>query len=127
MFQYARQYLIDHSQYAPNVLKDIPPDRKFPLVVIKKEGPYLKDETLKRREKKMKLIYDIEIYAINQKTEPRQVIVEELRELLIDVFFDHYGMDISLSIPEPNADENVARWSLVFKGLIDENKRIYRR
>ena len=127
IFKYARQYIKENSKYSPTILKDTPPDKKFPLIIIKEINPLLQDETLKKGEQKFKIVYEIEIFTMNNGNITKQTITKELKELLINVFFEYYGMNIKANKQIPNIDSNLDRWYLKFEAIIDENKKIYRR
>lgn len=127
IFKYARQYIKENSKYSPTILKDTPPDKKFPLIIIKEINPLLQDETLKKGEQKFKIVYEIEIFTMNNGNIAKQTITKELKELLINVFFEYYGMNIKANKQIPNIDSNLDRWYLKFEAIIDENKKIYRR
>lgn len=108
-------------------MKDTPPALKFPLVIIKEVQTKLNDETLKKGEQRFLVQYEIEIYTINQENAVKQEITKELKYILFNIFFCHYGMDIKANQQLPNGDNDVHRWQLKFQAIIDENNKIYRR
>lgn len=127
IYRYARGYLEAKSQYAPQVKKDTPPSKKFPLVIIKEVRDNLYDENLDKTDQRFRIGYDIEIYTMNKGTIAKQTIANELIKLLNDVFDEHYGMNRRFNREIQNIDTDVYRWKMRFEGKIDEKKRIYRR
>lgn len=127
MFKYAQTYVKEKSQYSPTVLKDTPPNKKFPLVLIKQIQDDLYDENLDKTDQKFNLVYEIEIYSMNKDKIAKQVITNEIVHLINDVFDEHYGMRRINNKEAPNIDTDVYRWNMKFRAKIDENKRIYRR
>ena len=57
----------------------------------------------------------------------KQTIAKELKNLINDVFDEHYGMNRRFNREISNIDTDVYRWKMRFEAKIDENKRIYRR
>ena len=132
MYQYAKEYIQDKSQYAPTVLKSAPQEiNQFPLVVIPECKLILKDETLKHKEKEYRLIFDIEVYStdktVGNKKVARQSIITEIEKLIYDVFEEHYLMKVAEPKPTPNIDRNVDRLYMRAEATINENKIIFRR
>ena len=128
MFKYADKYIKEKSKYSPKVLKVPPVETKvFPLVVITEINNILENENLDKTDQKHKIEYEIEIYAIDKGSIPKQVIIQELKGLVNEVFDNHYGMYRRACIPTPNADRNVDKLYMRYNAIIDENKRIYRR
>ena len=127
MFKYAKSYIVQKSQYAPKVLKDTPPDNKFPLIIIKQIRDDLYSENLDKTDQRFYLGYEIDIYTINKSNIAKQTIASELKKLLNDIFDEHYGMNRKFNQQTPNVDTDVYRWTMRFESKIDENKRIYRR
>lgn len=128
IFEYADKYIRENSKYFPKVLETPPEETKvFPLVVINEVDNTLENENLKKGDQKYKIEYDIEIYAIDKGTIPKEVIIQELKKLVNEVFDNHYGMLRRACIPTPNADRNVNKLYMRYNALIDENKVIYRR
>lgn len=128
IFEYAQKYIKDNSKYSPKVLKTPPQETKvFPLVVISELDNTLEDENLTKGDQKFKLEYEIEIYAIDKGSLSKQIIIQELKKLVNDVFDNHYGMYRRACNPTPNADRNVDKLYMRYNALIDENKVIYRR
>ena len=132
MYQYAKEYIKNKSQYAPTVLKSAPQEiNQFPLVVIPECKLILKDETLKHKEKEYRLIFDIEVYStdktVGNKKVARQSIITELKKLIYDVFEEHYLMKVAEPKPTPNIDRNVDRLYMRAEATINENKIIFRR
>ncbi len=127
MFQYAKRYLLNNSQYSPNIFKDTPPDKKFPLIIIKQSKDTLYQENLDKTDQRFKIDFEIEIYTMNKGQTAKQIIAEELSRLINDVFDEHYGMNRRENRERPNIDTDVYRWGMRYDGKIDENKIIYRR
>lgn len=128
IFEYTEKHVKEKSKYSPNVLETPPEETKvFPLVVIKEVDNTLEDENLTKGDQKYKIEYEIEIYAIDKGKIPKQIIIQELKTLVNEVFDDHYGMCRRACIPTPNADRNVDKLYMRYNALIDEDKVIYRR
>ena len=128
IYENARKHITEKSKYSPYVLSTPPQETKvFPLVVIREINNTLENENLDKTDQKHKIEYDIEIYAIDKGSISKQVIVQELKGLVNEVFDNHYGMLRRACIPTPNADRNVNRLYMRYSALIDENKIIYRR
>ncbi len=127
IFQYARTYLEENSIYSPQVKKDTPPNKKFPLVIIKETRDILYDENLDKTDQRFRIGYEIEIYAMDKNKTAKQTIAKELKNLINDVFDEHYGMNRRFNREISNIDTDVYRWKMRFEAKIDENKRIYRR
>ncbi len=127
IFKYTKEYLKEKSQYSPTVLKNTPPSIKFPLVIIKQTDDNLYSENLNKTDQKFDLEYEIEIYTMNKEKTAKEVISDELKGLINDVFDGHYGMRRANNKEAPNVDTDVFRWYMRFEAKIDENKRIYRR
>lgn len=127
IFQYAKEYIVEHSQYNPYVLKATPEESKvFPLVIITQENDYLIDETLERTEKQNELRYQIEIFARDSSVN-RQVIIEELTTLVNEVFENQIGFKRISNMPLPNIDLSVDRQELEYTGVFDElRNKIFR-
>ena len=127
IFDYAKKYITDNSIYFPTILKDTPPNKKFPLIIIKQIRDDLYSENLDKTDQRFNLAFEIEIYSINKAEISKQVITNELKQLINDVFDEHYGMNRKSNQEAPNADTDVYRWNMRFEAKIDEKKRIYRR
>ena len=127
IFKYAQKYIKENSKYSPKVLKDTPPDKNFPLIIIKQIRDDLYVENLDKTDQRFNIGYEIEIYSTNKGNIAKQVITSELIKLVNDVFDEHYGMNRKANRDVPNADMDVYRWSMRYETKIDESKRIYRR
>lgn len=127
MFNYAKEYVKEKSIHSPTILKDTPPDKKFPLVLIKQIRDDLYSENLDKTDQRFYIGYEIEIYTINKENIAKQTIANELMKLINDVFDEHYGMNRKINQEAPNTDTDVYRWIMRYEAKIDENKRIYRR
>lgn len=128
VFQYAKKYIQDNSKYNPYVYPTyVQTSKKFPLIIIKQTNDLLHDECLAKEEQKFRVTFEIEIYAENQPTTSRKLIIDELKELVNDVFDVHFGMSRRISRDLPNEDMNIDRHFLRYAAIVDENKRIFRR
>ena len=127
IFQYAKKYIIEKSKYSPKILKDTPPDKTFPLIIIREIRDDLYDENLDKTDQRFNIGYEIEIYTINKGQVAKQEIANELIKLINDVFDVHYGLRRTFNQQIPNVDSDVYRHDMRFEGKIDENKIIYRR
>ena len=128
IFDYADNYIKTNSDYLPKVLESAPQEvNTFPLVVIQESDNPLVDEDLTKGDQQYQIEYEIEIYAIDKENAPKQVIIQELKKLVNDVFDVHYGMNRRACIPAPNADRDVDKLYMRYNAIIDENKTIYRR
>ena len=99
-------------------------------MIFDKPKIVLDDETLCYGEQKYKIKFEIEIYTtdktVGSKKIARQTIIEELEDLVYEVFEEHYRFKGDDPDPKPNADINVSRESIQFEGKI-KNNIIYRR
>ncbi len=131
IFRYAEKYIEEKSIYLPEVRQNTPTESNvFPLVIIPKCKIILDDETLKYGEQKYQIIFEIEIYAtdktVSAKRISSQTIINELLDLVYEVFENQLGMWGKEPQPKPNADTNISRVGIMFTGKIKDNK-IYRR
>lgn len=127
IYEYAKTYLTEKSIYSPKVLKDTPPDKKFPLVIIKEIRDDLYSENLDKTDQRFNIGYEIEIFTVDKPNISKQAITNELKKLMNNVFDEHYGMNRVSNKEIPNIDTDVYRWNMMYEAKIDENKRIYRR
>lgn len=127
IYEYAKTYLTEKSIYSPKVLKDTPPDKKFPLVIIKEIRDDLYSENLDKTDQRFNIGYEIEIFTVDKPNISKQAITNELKKLINNVFDEHYGMNRVSNKEIPNIDTDVYRWNMMYEAKIDENKRIYRR
>lgn len=66
--------------------------------------------------------------VINGKRTARQVIINELKQIINEIFEKQYGFRRTASIPKQNIDLDVARFYMRFEGVYDTaNNKIYRR
>lgn len=84
-------------------------------------------ETLKYNEGKYNLTYEIEIYSKDIDEMSKNEILEELKKLVNDVFDVHYKFNRRTCKTAPNADIDVGKIFMRYTGVVDENKKIYRR
>ena len=127
IFQYTKKYIKEKSKYSPKVLKDTPPDKTFPLIIIREIRDDLYDENLDKTDQRFNIGYEIEIYTMNKGQVAKQEIANELVNLVNDVFDVHYGLRRTFNQQIPNADSDVYSHDMRFEAKIDENKIIYRR
>lgn len=112
----------------PVVVKDTPQEKnKFPLVIIKQIDDPLYDENLDKTDQRFRIVFEIEIYTIDKEEIAKQVITEELKKLVNDIFDIKYGFTRKANNPAPNIDLNVDKRYMRYEGKIDENNIIYRR
>lgn len=99
-------------------------------MIFDKPKIVLDDETLCYGEQKYKIKFEIEIYAtdktVGSKKIARQTIIEELEDLVYEVFEKYYRFKGNEPQIRPNADINVSREAMQFEGKI-KNNIIYRR
>lgn len=113
-------------------MKSAPTESKtFPLVIFDKPKIVLDDETLCYGEQKYKIKFEIEIYATDKSISKnnriaRQTIMEELENLIYEVFEEHYRFKGNEPQARQNADINISREAIMFEGKI-KNNIIYRR
>lgn len=127
MFKYVKEYIVAQSIYSPKILKDTPPNKEFPLIIIKQIRDDIYSENLDKTDQRFNIGYEIEIYTMNNGNIAKQTIAKELIKLINNVFDEHYGMNRKINQEAPNVDTDVYRWIMRFEAKIDENKRIYRR
>lgn len=128
IYENAKKHITEKSKYSPYVLSTPPQETKvFPLVIISEIDNTLQNENLDKSDQKFRVEYEVEIYATDKGSIPKQVIIQELKGLVNEVFDDHYGMYRRACIPTPNADRNVDRLYMRYDAIIDEGKKIYRR
>ena len=127
IYQYAKKYIKDNSKYSPKVLKDTPPDKTFPLIIVREIRDDLYDENLDKTDQRFNIGYEIEIYTMNKGQVAKQEIANEVIKLVNDVFDVHYGLRRTFNRQIPNVDTDVYRHDMRYEGKIDENKIIYRR
>ena len=99
-------------------------------MIFDKPKIVLDDETLCYGEQKYKIKFEIEIYTtdktVGSKKIARQTIIEELEDLVYEVFEEHYRFKGNEPQVRPNVDINVSREAIQFEGKI-KNNIIYRR
>lgn len=130
IFDYADVYIKTNSKYSPKVLPSEPQETNTfpsPLVVIQESDNPLVDEDLTKGDQQYQIEYEIKIYAVDKGSVAKQIIIQELKKLVNDVFDVHYGMSRRACIPTPNADRDVDRLYMRYNAIIDKNKTIYRR
>ena len=84
--------------------KDTPPNKKFPLVIVKEIRDNLYDENLDKTDQRFRIGYEIEIYAVNKDNVAKQTITNELIKLINDVFDEHYGMNREIEVEVEKED-----------------------
>lgn len=133
MFKKVKEYIIANSKYQPYVITQAPQQSNvFPLVVIPDfDDCELVDEGLSKKEQFYELICEIEIYTMDKEIDgeiiSKNIISKELTCLVNDIFDKHYGLTRRRAENAPNLDLNVNRKYMRYTGIIDENKKIYRR
>ena len=127
MFKYLKKYLSENSSYSPKVLKDTPPSKYFPLVIMKEVQDDLYSENMDKTDQRFNIGYEIEIFTMDKDNIAKQTIADEIKKLINDVFDEHYGMNRKTNKQLDNADTDVYRWYMLYEAKIDENKNIYRR
>lgn len=127
IFQYLKKYLTENSTYSPKILKDTPTSKYFPLVIVKEVRDDLYSENMDKTDQRFYIGYEIEIYSMDKGNIAKQIITDEIKKLINDVFDEHYGMNRKTNKQLDNADTDVYRWYMLYEAKIDENKRIYRR
>ena len=127
IFQYLKKYLSENSSYSLKVLKDTPPSKYFPLVIVKEVQDDLYSENMDKTDQRFNIGYEIEIFTMDKGNIAKQTIADEIKKLINDVFDEHYGMNRKTNKQLDNADTDVYRWYMLYEAKIDENKRIYRR
>ena len=127
IFQYLKKYISENSNYSPKVLKDTPPSKYFTLVIVKEIRDDLYSENLDKTDQRFNIGYEIEIYSMDKNKIAKQLIADEIKKLINDVFDEHYGMNRKSNKQLDNADTDVYRWYMLYEAKVDENKRIYRR
>jgi len=100
-----------------------------PNIVMRQIDYSLNSESLSHDQQRFGLALEVNIYArdINSTVNiPRRTIVNSLSDLMFDILFNHFGLNITGRDPIPNLDKTVYRMLMRFNGDIDENKVIYR-
>lgn len=128
IFQDAKRTIREQSVYSPIVVKTTPQSmNKFPLVIIKQTDDPLYDENLDKTDQRFNLVYEIEIYSIDKNNTVKEIITEELKNIVNEIFDIKYGFTRKANNPVPNIDLNVDRRYMRYEAKIDENNKIYRR
>lgn len=128
IFEYSKNYIKSNSIYNPKVVKDTPQQEKFfPVVIIKQIRDNIINENLDKTDQRFRIVFEIEIYSIDEENTAKQEITKELIRLVNDVFDEHYGFNRRTNSNIPNIDLNVDRQYMRYEGKLDENKIIYRR
>ena len=137
VFTTAKEYILAQSQYSPLVTKRIPEQSgHFPVVTIVQIRDRLHDETLKKTEPTAMCCTSV--YPGTSSTKPeagRQLdgsvitrTIDELKELVDEVFSDQLGMTREMDEPMDNLDRYVRRQYMRYSCILNmEDKRIYRR
>lgn len=129
VFTTAKEYILAQSQYTPLVTKRIPEQSgHFPVVTIVQIRDRLHDETLKKTEQKVVLAFEINVFAQDTEEKNGLEIIDELKELVDEVFSDQLGMTRETDEPMDNLDRYVRRQYMRYSCILNmEDKRIYRR
>ena len=132
VYNYAKEYLAEHSRFSPKVLKTSPTESEyFPLVIIQMPEVYLEDETLKMNGEQMySFILNIEIFAMAKVVDntkySKASVAQEILQWIYKVFEEHFVMLGRLPETIQNIDTNVERISIRFTGKY-KNDTFYRR
>lgn len=104
-----KEYLQKKSVYRPEVFKDAPQIKKFPIVIIKLL-PYTVEYTTKKYTDEI-YHYGLEtnIYAMQLNDTAKQTIANEISNHIEHFFKEEYRMTTKVSKNVPNEDESVAR------------------
>lgn len=129
VFTTAKEYILERSQYTPLVTKRIPEQSgHFPVVTIVQIRDRLHDETLKKTEQKVVLAFEVNVFAQDTEETNGLEIIDELKELVDEVFGDQLGMTREMDEPMDNLDRYVRRQYMRYSCILNmEDKRIYRR
>lgn len=129
VFTTAKEYILAQSQYTPLVTKRIPEQSgHFPVVTIVQIRDRLHDETLKKTEQKVVLAFEVNVFAQDTEEKNGLEIIDELKELVDEVFSDQLGMTREMDEPMDNLDRYVRRQYMRYSCILNmEDKRIYRR
>lgn len=133
IFEYAKEQIIELSNYEGVQVKKVQPEvlNQSPLVVIERPQLTIDDETLKYGEKLWNVDLTINIFATDYVTNTtkiaRQKVIEDLDDILYEIFSDTYKMDIIQDLDTPNVDTSIDRRTLRITAKVNEKKRIYRR
>lgn len=133
IFEYAKEQIIELSNYEGVQVKKVQPEvlNQSPLVVIERPQLTIDDETLKYGEKLWNVDITINIFATDYVTNTtkiaRQKVIEDLDDILYEIFSDTYKMDIIQDLDTPNVDTSIDRRTLRITAKVNEKKRIYRR
>lgn len=133
IFSYAKLQIIAKSQYNGVQVKKVQPEvlNQSPLIVIERPEYTIEDETLHYGEKLWNMNFTINIFATDYidytSKIARQKVIEDLDNILYEIFVDMYKMDIIQDLDTPNVDTSIDRRTLRINCKVDENNKIYRR
>lgn len=133
IFSYAKLQIIAKSQYNGVQVKKVQPEvlNQSPLIVIERPEYTIADETLHYGEKLWNMDFTINIFATDYidytSKIARQKVIEDLDNILYEIFVDMYKMDIIQDLDTPNVDTSIDRRTLRINCKVDENNKIYRR
>jgi hypothetical protein len=129
VFTTAKEYIAANSPYNALVTKRIPEQSgRFPVVTIAQIQDRLEDETLKKTEQKVLLVFEVNVFAQDTEEKNGLEIIDELKSLVDVVFTDQLGMTREMDEPMDNLDRYVRRQYMRYSCILNmEDKRIFRR
>lgn len=129
VFDTAKQYISAQSQYAPLITQRIPEQSgRFPVITIVQTMDRLYDETLKKTEQKVLLVFEVNVFAQDTEEKNALEIIDELKGLVDEVFNEQFGMTREMDEPMDNLDRYVRRQYMRYTCILNmDDKRIYRR
>lgn len=129
VFTTAKEYIAANSPYNALVTKRIPEQSgRFPVVTIVQIQDRLEDETLKKTEQKVLLVFEVNVFAQDTEEKNGLEIIDELKSLVDVVFTDQLGMTREMDEPMDNLDRYVRRQYMRYSCILNmEDKRIFRR
>lgn len=129
VFDTAKEYVSAQSQYAPLITQRIPEQSgRFPVITIVQTMDRLYDETLKKTEQKVLLVFEVNVFAQDTEEKNALEIIDELKGLVDEVFNEQFGMTRETDEPMDNLDRYVRRQYMRYTCILNmDDKRIYRR
>ena len=129
VFQTAKEYISAQSNYSPLITKRIPEQSgRFPVITIVQILDRLYDETLKKTEQKVVLSFEVNVFAQDTEEKNALEIIDELKDLVDEVFNEQLGMTREKDEPMDNLDRYVRRQYMRYSCILNmDDKRIYRR
>lgn len=114
------------NPYGATILSYVPSQRfdEFPVIVLSQLDYRLDRESLGKTEKKHAFTIEAQIFSIDNATDNRRTIGNNIANIVEDVIQNNYGLTLDMSSVIPNLDENIYRIMLRFTGLIDDDTKI---